>query len=240
MSQSVTQLPGEAPPANAFARYFAGIMGVGVMIGILLFLVAGRLDWLWGWVYVGLWFVTKAFWLLVAVRGNRDLATERLGRHANTKRWDRVIMTLYLLCALAIFVVAGLDGGRYHWSDPVPLVVALIAIALHLISQALAGWTTLTNTFLSREARIQTERGHEVVSGGPYRYVRHPLYVATIALWLTSPPILDSWWAMLPAVGACGMMVIRTALEDRMLHRELPGYAEYARRTRYRLLPGLW
>lgn len=240
MSQAVTQSSKEAPPAHAFVRYFTGIMMVGVVIGLILFLAAGRLDWLWGWVYIGLWFVTKAFWLLVTVRTDRDLAAERLGRHTNTKRWDRAIMTVYLLFALAIFVVGGLDGGRYDWSGPVPPAVVLIAIALHLLFNGLAGWTTLTNTYLSREARIQTERGHQVISGGPYRYVRHPLYVATIALWLTSPPILNSWWAMVPAVGACLTMAIRTAFEDRMLHQELPGYAEYAQRTRYRLLPGVW
>jgi protein-S-isoprenylcysteine O-methyltransferase Ste14 len=98
----------------------------------------------------------------------------------------------------------------------------------------------LSNTSLSREARIQDERGHQGVSSGPYRIVRHPLYLLTILLWLTTPLMLGSWLAFVPSVMAGALMALRTALEDRILLADLAGYAVYARRVRYRLLPGFW
>jgi protein-S-isoprenylcysteine O-methyltransferase Ste14 len=240
MSEAVTKSPNETNPRSPIARYLMSMIGVGVMIGILLFAAAGRLDWLWGWVYVALWMVTKVGWILYTMRDDADLAAERAASHANTKRWDQIIMTIYIVFALGTFVVGGLDGARFRWSDPLPLTVIIGAIAIHLLFSGMAAWVSLTNTFLSREARIQTDRGHAVITTGPYRYVRHPLYVTTLMLWLTTPLMLNALWALVPAVGACLAMVVRTALEDRMLHEELPGYTEYAAQTRYRLLPGVW
>jgi len=101
-------------------------------------------------------------------------------------------------------------------------------------------WAMSANAYLSTMVRIQDDRGHQVVTTGPYRYVRHPMYVGTIFFGLCMPLFLGSWWTFVP----CGLIVIlfiiRTALEDRTLRDELPGYAEYAERVRYRLLPGVW
>jgi len=96
------------------------------------------------------------------------------------------------------------------------------------------------NTFFSRVVRIQAGRGHRVVTTGPYRYVRHPGYAANVLAWPGTALALGSWWAMLPAVGIVLVYILRTALEDRTLHEELPGYAKYAQRVHYRLLPGIW
>ena len=101
-------------------------------------------------------------------------------------------------------------------------------------------WAMLSNPFLSTIVRIQDDRGHRVATTGPYRFVRHPMYVGVIVLWLSTALILGSWWALVPGLLIAVIFVIRTALEDRMLHAELPGYADYAKQVRYRLVPGVW
>ena len=98
----------------------------------------------------------------------------------------------------------------------------------------------VTNTYLSRVARIQEDRGQVVVMAGPYKYVRHPMYIGIILLFLSIPLALGSWWALIPGVGIGILFVIRTAKEDQMLRSELSGYADYSNRVRYRLVPGIW
>jgi protein-S-isoprenylcysteine O-methyltransferase Ste14 len=97
-----------------------------------------------------------------------------------------------------------------------------------------------TNAFLSTRVRIQEDRGHRVVTTGPYRMVRHPMYAATIIGFAGVSLLLGSWWAFVPGAVCTVLFIIRTALEDRTLQAELPGYKDYAARTRYRLLPGVW
>jgi protein-S-isoprenylcysteine O-methyltransferase Ste14 len=98
----------------------------------------------------------------------------------------------------------------------------------------------LANPFLATTVRIEDERGHRVATEGLYRYVRHPMYVGVISSWVASPIFLGSWWALIPNVLACFLLVLRTFMEDRTLHKELEGYIEYARKVRYRLVPGIW
>jgi protein-S-isoprenylcysteine O-methyltransferase Ste14 len=138
------------------------------------------------------------------------------------------------------WIVAALDVGRYHWSDKIPFTMqfaALIAVALGMAGW---GWAMLSNRFFSSEVRIQTDRGHHMESGGPYRCVRHPGYVSALLMFAASPVALGSLWAILPTLGALVLFVRRTALEDEMLRVELPGYAEYAARVRFRLVYGVW
>ena len=115
--------------------------------------------------------------------------------------------------------------------------VALVGLAL---ACGLVFWVTAANTYLSRLVRIQEDRGHQVVTTGPYRFVRHPMYAGLVVLIPCLPLFLGSWWALVPAGLIAILFVIRTALEDRTLRAELPGYAEYAQHVRYRLLPGIW
>jgi protein-S-isoprenylcysteine O-methyltransferase Ste14 len=140
---------------------------------------------------------------------------------------------------LVTLVVAGLDR-RWGWRPEVPWVWALIGAALLVLASAFAAYAMLTNRFFSAVVRIQRERGHTVVTAGPYRWVRHPGYAGGVACHLAMPILLGSLWALIPGVLTAGLTVLRTALEDRTLRAELPGYSEYARRTRYRLLPGVW
>lgn len=149
----------------------------------------------------------------------------------------RLVLAPFLIGAL---VVAGLDVGRFHWSDTVPLAVQLAALTGFGLGLAWGYWCMMVNRFFAPAIRIQTERGHYVITTGPYRFVRHPGYLGMIVTALCSGPALGSWWSMLPAAGYVVVILGRTVREDRFLHRELAGYAEYAAKVRYRLVPGAW
>jgi protein-S-isoprenylcysteine O-methyltransferase Ste14 len=138
-----------------------------------------------------------------------------------------------------LFGVAGLDAGRFGWST-MPLAVQVAGYAGFLLAMAVTYWAMAVNPFLATTVRIQDDRGQYVVTAGPYRYVRHPMYSAILIMWPGIALALGSWWALLPAAVIAIVFVIRTSLEDRMLQAELLGYAEYAQHTRYRLVPGVW
>ena len=139
---------------------------------------------------------------------------------------------------LAAQVTTGLDV-RFGWSDA-PALISVPGLTLFVAGNALASCTMAANRFFSRGVRIQDDRGHEVCTWGPYRPVRHPRYAGMILYSLAMAPSLGSWWALLPAALSAAGFVTRTALEDRFLIRELPGYVDYSERVRSRLLPGVW
>jgi protein-S-isoprenylcysteine O-methyltransferase Ste14 len=208
-------------------------------LAALLFLPAGRLDWLEAWLFVvayGLFLASYGAWALVK---DPDQLRERQRVAENVKHWDKVIMAVYTLLLLVLFPLAGLDAGRFRWSS-VPPAVTLLGWLGFLAGGALIFWTLAVNTYLSRMARIQHDRGQRVVTSGPYQYVRHPMYAGNILLFLCVPLVLGSWWAGIPALLIGGLYVLRTYLEDRMLQQELDGYMAYAQRVPYRLLPGIW
>jgi protein-S-isoprenylcysteine O-methyltransferase Ste14 len=158
---------------------------------------------------------------------------------ANVKTWDKVIVRANWPCRVLTVVIAGLDAGRFRWSS-VPLPVEALGWFGQVVAVSAMLWAGATNTYLSRFARIQDDRGHTVVTSGPYGYVRHPMYAGVIVLFLCIPLVLGSWLALLPGAANAVLMVIRARQEDRMLRAELGGYEAYAHRVRYRLLPGVW
>ena len=225
-----------------------GISKRAVQIGIqfllpagILFLSSGRLDWWFAWVYLGIFVFAVGVNSFVVLRTNPELIAERARQFTpETKKWDRILATLWgLMSAIVALLVAGLDV-RFGWSPQIPLTVQLIAMLLHMFGSAFASWALVSNAFFSGTVYIQTERGHAVFSTGPYRIVRHPGYAGWILSGLAVPVMLGSWWALVPATLAQGALVMRTALEDRTLREELPGYEEYAQRVRYHLVPGIW
>lgn len=231
----------EAQPAiwHTLLKRVVAVFVVILVMDLLLFIPAGRLDWPAAWILSLLYGV---FLLAYAVWGTLkapDLLKERSRVAENVKSWDKVIMAVYTVLLLATLVLAGLDVGRSRWSD-MPLALQVLGLAGLFPAGGIIFWTIVTNAYLGRMVRIQEDRGHQVVTGGPYRYVRHPMYVGIILLFPCMTLFLSSWWALVPASLIAMLMVIRTALEDRTLRAELPGYAEYAQRTRYRLLPGVW
>jgi protein-S-isoprenylcysteine O-methyltransferase Ste14 len=213
-------------------------MGI-VMAGAILFLGAGRWDWLWGWATV----IVLAFWVgataLTVIPTNPALLSERTGPRKGAKAWDATIMSIVGMIILAIYVVGGLDE-RYNWTMGFPRVAQIVGLIVTALGYALVVWATASNAFFSQIVRIQKERGHTVATGGPYQFVRHPGYLGSIVAYVGTPIILGSWCAILLAVVTALLMIVRTAFEDKTLLHELDGYREYAARVRYRLWPGVW
>ena len=215
-------------------RETMGVLGQAVV----LFLSVGRWNWVMGWAFV----ILTALWVgataLVVIPRNPELLVERLGFRKGAKTWDAMIMSIIGLALVACYIVAGLDV-RYEWTKTsLPLQVAALVIVV--LGYALTVWATAANAFFSLIVRIQQERGHTVAADGPYRFVRHPAYVGGVALYLATPVMLGSLWALIPGGLSALLMIVRTVLEDKMLLNELDGYKDYAGRTRYRLLPGVW
>jgi len=212
---------------------------VTVLCTAILLGSSGRLDLPMVWACI---YVYSSFHLVIAFTMWKDpaLFEERARPGPGAKRWDRVWLVIYQLLSFATWIIAGLDIGRFHWADTVPLWLQIVGLAGLVASFGFAVWAMATNTFFSQVVRIQDDRGHRVVTSGPYRYVRHPGYAGGMLAWLCTALALGSWWALLLAGVIVFVYVIRTALEDRTLHAELAGYAEYAEAVRYRLLPGVW
>ncbi len=224
---------------NAIGKH----IGQAVFTAVMLFLGAGALDWGWGWVFA---VVYTACWIglsLALAFGNPELLNQRGQRvkqaTVGAKKWDLALLSIYFVLILVQPFVAGLDW-RNAWSVPVSSLVCVFGNILMILGFILLTWSMLANRYFDPSVRIQESHGHQVATGGPYRFVRHPGYAGVILQFLALPIALGAWAALIP--GAIGIVVftIRTAMEDRTLHEELPGYAEYAQQTRYRLIPGLW
>lgn len=209
-------------------------------MAIALFWSAGRLDWWAAWAALAVMAVWTAGTAFIVLRYNPDLLAERQAPRQGEKRWDVTIVALLGLVTLVRYILAGLDQ-RYGWTGGLPVTAQLVALALCAFGyDVLFIWATASNTFFSRIVRIQSERGHAVVTGGPYRYVRHPAYAGAILYELAVPVLLASWPAMIASGVSTLLLIIRTDREDRTLQAELTGYPDYARRVRYRLVPGIW
>jgi len=212
---------------------------VTVIIALaVIFVSAGRLAFLWAWVYFGLAMFTLILGGAYVLKYNPQAINER-GRPAkDQKSWDKKIMNLYTLLFVSVYITSGLDA-RYGWSG-VPIWLHLLGAVLTLFSSGLTYAAMAHNKFLSLYVQVAQERGHRVATSGPYRYIRHPMYISLVLSWPALALLLGSYWALIPGMLASALIVIRTALEDRTLQVELPGYADYARNVRYRLFPGLW
>jgi protein-S-isoprenylcysteine O-methyltransferase Ste14 len=205
---------------------------------LLPFAFAGRLDWWRGWLFVGTLLLIAGASFAVLRRKNPDLMRRRLESQPGVKRFDRFVLAATIACFLGFYAVAGLDA-RFGWSQ---LGAAWIwpGIALELLGFVPIGLALAENPFLERQVRLQTELGHRAVTTGPYGVVRHPMYSGLMLLLPGSALVLGSAWGLGPVAMLMATFIVRTALEDGALRRELPGYKEYCARTRYRLVPGVW
>ncbi len=210
-----------------------------LFIGVPLFWGAGTLDWPRGWVFLGLVAAMLVVNLTLLLAWRPELIRERWKRRKDTKPFDKVFGVLYLLSVLALFTLAGMDTVRYRWTS-MPRSSLYVGVALHLLGCCPLLWAMLVNPHLETTVRIQTDRGHRVISDGPYRYVRHPMYAGIIPMFLGWSLVLGSWVALGVAGLIAVLFLVRTAIEDRTLQRELPGYTAFCETTRYRLVPGLW
>lgn len=210
--------------------------------GMFLFAAAGTLALPRAWFFLLLSFIAIFGQMALLAWKNPDLVNHRARwrKKRDAKRWDKPLVIVFGVLGFEVLpVVVGLDVGRYRWSS---LGIAWLAIgtALYVLGTVLISWAMLVNTHFETIVRIQTDRNHHVVTRGPYRLVRHPGYVGA-SLWiLAAPLIVGSAYGLIVVALVTVTIVVRTRLEDRTLQRELPGYADYAARTPYRLLPGLW
>jgi len=220
------------------SRTVSGILGLAVF-ALAWFGIAGRVTWWQGWALL----LTVVIYVSILVwrlsRLNPDLVRERNRPAGKAEAWDRVVMGIYSVVLAVLLIVSALDGGRYRWSA-VPLGVQMMGWILLVVSGVMVWHVMMTNAYLSSWARLQEDRGQVVIQEGAYRRIRHPMYLGIIAGYLGIPLLLSSWWAMIPSVVIAGLFVYRTYREDQMLIGGLAGYAEYAERVRYRLLPGIW
>jgi protein-S-isoprenylcysteine O-methyltransferase Ste14 len=205
----------------------------------LLFASAGRIDWARGWIYLGVFLLGMVVTLILILRKNPALIGARSKMPAGAKKFDRVFMILYVPLLFVLPAVAGLDAVRFGWTS-FGFETVWAGVVLHLLGTTPVVWAMVENPFLEVQVRIQTDRGHRVISTGPYRFVRHPMYVGVILQNVAIPLILGSRWSFAPAGAIIALFLWRTSREDRVLRRELAGYEDFARRTRYRLLPGVW
>jgi protein-S-isoprenylcysteine O-methyltransferase Ste14 len=210
----------------------------GLIPAVVLCALAGRWD-MWNvWATAGIFIAWLNFQTLVVSRKRPDLLKERLTPGPGGRvRWTTA--RAYLALNLALWIIAGLDQ-RFHWSNVVPPAGVVAGIVLFAIAWGLATWSGLVNPFFSPEVRIQADRGQRVIQTGPYAIVRHPGYATILLSMLVSGLALNSLFALLPAVLYAAVTVRVTAIEDRMLQAELTGYADYAAKVHYRLVPGLW
>lgn len=229
-------MPGKPPSRLRITLAWISFLGV---FGALLFIPAGRWDWPAGWSYLGLVTISTIINYAYIRRKNPELIEHRMRFGKGTVTWDKVLMALFAPVLVSLYVVAGLDSGRFGWSAMSPLMWP-VGLALFLPGIMLFTWSMGANPFFEKTVRIQTERGHRVIDTGPYRFVRHPGYVGFFGWLVSAPLLLGSWWAFLPATLSILLLVVRTALEDRTLRNELPGYLEYAGRIRFRLIPNVW
>jgi protein-S-isoprenylcysteine O-methyltransferase Ste14 len=207
-----------------------------ILIAILLLVSAGKIDWIYAWVYI-----TSSLLVIVinAFIFPPELISERGRKKENIEKWDRLISGLIIFPWLALYIVSGLDI-RFGLSLELAAWIHITGLVIYVLGNAFVSWAMISNIYFSTAVRIQYDRGHTVSIGGPYRFMRHPGYMGMIIYLLATPIILGSIWALIPASLTVILFIIRTAFEDNTLKNKLEGYKEYAERVKYRLIPGIW
>lgn len=217
-------------------RYIVWTLGLATC----LFVSSGRLDWLMAWAYLGATITFQLVGLALMLRVNPEAITERAKlKTTGIKDWDKKLLPLAFLVQFVVLVTAGLDM-RFGWSPQIALNFQIAALAIMILGYLPGAWAMSVNKYYEAVVRIQKERGHKVITSGPYKYLRHPGYAGIILTSPATPIALGSFVTLIPMLLHAGLIVIRTSLEDKTLQKELEGYKEYAEKTRYRLLPGVW
>jgi protein-S-isoprenylcysteine O-methyltransferase Ste14 len=220
-------------------RYIIQRMTIFLIFAVILFAAAGTLNWIRGWVYfLYMLFIEVCMFIILAKKAPETL-NQRGVLHAGVKTFDKVFMAVWLALVLITPIVAGFDAVRFRWSS-MPIATLYVGAAVIAVVIPFGTWAMVENEHFEQFVRIQTDRKHRVVTSGPYRIVRHPGYAGSVLGALGVPLMLGSWWTFAPAGAVVLLFIIRTALEDQTLRKELEGYEAYAQRTRFRLIPGIW
>jgi protein-S-isoprenylcysteine O-methyltransferase Ste14 len=221
--------------AKAIVASYAGVLFFAAFV----FAGAGRINYWQGLLYLALALLGTTVSHLLVPAGS-TMTADRAREAPRGQAWDRRLLGAYFLVTIATFLTAGMDSGRFGWTGEVPVAVTVAGASLMLLGQVLFALAKRENAFFSATLNIQTERGHRVCETGPYRIVRHPGYLGMLASLLAFPLVVNSYWAFVPVSVGALLLVVRTILEDRFLIEQLPGYGDYANRTRRRLLPGVF
>ncbi|WP_345989870.1 isoprenylcysteine carboxylmethyltransferase family protein [Sulfurimonas sp. HSL1-2] len=223
-------------------RLWLNLVLLYLIIPLVLLLCGGDWGWWQGWVYSVLIFAAGIGGRYFAEKRHPGILAERasMEKAKSAKPWDKILAPLMALSlSFPLVIVAGLDH-RYGWTPLMPVWLNILGLVLIVLGYAFAAWAIVENRFFATTVRIQTERGHTVCDSGPYTFVRHPGYAGNLLALAGIIVALDSLWTLIPAAAALVIAVIRTALEDRTLQEELPGYPDYAERVRYHLFPGIY
>jgi len=219
---------------------------VAVIVVALWGFVSGQWARFMPWIFWGVWIVVGLVVPALAVPMDEAFLEDRTQIKEGVQKWDKpIVIAGSFYIPFGLLLVAALDA-RLGWTvpatgiNPIPLWVQVVAVVLSALGYLLSVWASAANKFYGRFVRIQEDRGHTVVTGGPYRYLRHPGYAGQVLFLLASAPALGSLWTLVPSGVFLVALIVRTALEDRFLQEKLAGYRDYARRTRYRLIPGIW
>ena len=214
------------------------LIGTFVFFAIL-FISAGRIVYWQGLIYVIIGLIMGLLNYTV-LRIDSELLNERSKPGEGTKKWDKTILGLSFLITISMYITAGLDSGRYHWSPDFHWSICLLGIILTILGQLLFLIAQKQNKFFSSTVRIQTNREHIVCETGLYKFVRHPAYLGSIIQALGFPLLFGSLWSIIPICIMIILLITRTNLEDKTLKNELKGYLEYSNKTRYKIIPYVW
>ena len=216
---------------QAIAKFFLGV----ILVGALIFLPAGTFDYMGGWLLMGILFVPMFAAGLVMMRKNPALLASRLDAKEKLKKQSTVVK-LSGLMFMSGFIAAGL-GVRFGWYM-LPKGVSIGGAVLFLVSYVLYAEVLRENTYLSRTIKVQENQ--KVIDTGLYGIVRHPMYAATLILFLSMPVVLGSVWAFVIFLAYPPIIVARIRSEEEFLEKELEGYSEYKNKVKYRLIPFVW
>jgi protein-S-isoprenylcysteine O-methyltransferase Ste14 len=213
---------------------------IGILVALLIILIsAGKINWLNGWLFFGLILSYEIIYVGLFLKVNPELLNERSKLISkDSKFFDKIFAVLYLPLYFSILIISGIDVRSSLTT--MPLWLTFFGIVIFLLASLFSFWAMYVNPFFECSVRIQEDSKQKVVTKGPYKIVRHPGYIAGIITILAAPLILGSWWGLIPSSILIIVLIIRTALEDRALKRELSGYMDYTMLTRYRLIPFIW
>jgi protein-S-isoprenylcysteine O-methyltransferase Ste14 len=203
------------------------------------FITAGSLNIWRAWLYFGIAAVTYFVSSLIFIKYNPGLINERAKERENTRSWDKALLSLYLLIGfIGTHIVAGLDS-RFEWSS-LDIIYMIPGAVLYIVAALIQIKSMLANKYFEATVRIQSDREQQVVKDGPYKIVRHPGYASVLLSFIAIPFMIGSLYGLICTAAVFIIMFTRTALEDKMLQKELPGYSQYAREVKFRLIPGIW
>ena len=225
---------------KAVVRRAAQVIGPLFLMMALFFLSAGRLDLSRAWIFFSLYFVSLFFNMVLFLKFNPEIISARSEMiRGEMKWWDKLFGVFYTIFLFIMFIVCGLDVGRFQLSSPRMEFLA-VGVVIFFVGWVFVAWAMVENKFFETTVRVQKERDHKVVSTGPYAIVRHPGYAGMILFYGCTPFIIGSLYGLIPALLLAIAFVFRTYFEDRLLYEELPEYKEYAKKVRYRLVPFIW